>query len=360
MQSFLELCLKSVKAATSHIDSEIIVVDNNSPDNSCKMVKTLFPEVILIENKQNSGFSKGNNLGVAKAKGEYLCILNPDTVVTENTFTTLLATAEKIPNLGILGCRLIDGTGQYLPESKRNVPLPRVALKKLLGNPNAYYANQITEFDKGEVPIFVGAFMIIKKEVYNAVGGFDEDYFMYGEDVDLSYKIYKKGYTNFYDGSTTIIHFKGESTLKDINYAKRFYGAMQIFYKKHFKSNFFFNKLVWLGIRIAFLLRKEPEIVKSNVKHHILVSNKVHSELTQVIAKKIHLVSDIKDLSEINENTEIILDGNTLSYNEIISCISDKKINSKAKFKIIPKNSNFIIGSNSSKNRGEVIFLNKN
>ena len=165
MRYFLELCLKSVEAAIVNINAEIIVVDNNSPDESCEMVKHLFPNVVLIENKNNDGFSKGNNIGVSQAKGEYICILNPDTVVAEDTFSHLLNFANNQTNVGIIGCRLIDGTGYFLPESKRNVPKPNVALKKLLGNPSAYYANQVNEFDSGEVSVFVGAFMLIKKSI---------------------------------------------------------------------------------------------------------------------------------------------------------------------------------------------------
>jgi len=140
---FLELCLQSVEASIQDLDAEIIVVDNNSKDESCTMVKQKFPNVKLIENKDNLGFSKGNNTGVVKAKGEYVCILNPDTVVTETTFKNLLNIADTKDKLGILGCQLIDGTGQFLPESKRNIPTPNVAIKKALGNSKQYYANHI-------------------------------------------------------------------------------------------------------------------------------------------------------------------------------------------------------------------------
>ena len=246
MRYFLELCIKSVEAAIADIDAEIIVIDNNSPDDSCDMVKQLFPSVRLIENKENLGFSKGNNIGVAQAKGEYLCILNPDTIVAEDTFTKLIYFADSKEKLGIIGCQLIDGKGKFLPESKRNIPKPKVALKKLVGDDKAYYANQLKIDDIGEVEVLVGAFMFLKKEVYDAVGGFDEDYFMYGEDIDISYKVLKTGCKNFYFGKTTIVHFKGESTLRDADYAKRFYGAMQIFYKKHFQQNPIFTGLVAL------------------------------------------------------------------------------------------------------------------
>lgn len=233
---FLELCLKSVQDAIKNIEAEIIVVDNNSEDASCQMVKDLFPDVILIDNKENFGFSKGNNIGVSKAKGEYVCVLNPDTVLPEDVFEKLLEFSESKENLGIVGCKLINGRGEYLPESKRNIPFVRAAVKKLLGNPKDYYATYLGENEIGKVSILVGACMLMRREVYDIVNGFDEDYFMYGEDIDLSYKVLKAGYENYYFGKSKIIHFKGESALRDTFYAKQFYGAMQIFYKKHLST----------------------------------------------------------------------------------------------------------------------------
>ncbi|WP_223033879.1 glycosyltransferase family 2 protein [Hanstruepera marina] len=354
---FLELCLKSVEAAIIDLDAEIIVVDNNSSDASCQMVKTQFPEVVLIENKNNDGFSKGNNLGVAHAKGEYVCILNPDTVVAENTFSTLLQFIKQLDNPGIVGCRLIDGTGHFLPESKRNIPKPKVALKKLLGNPYDYYANQVEEFGIGEVPVFVGAFMFMKKSVYEAVGGFDEDYFMYGEDVDISYKVLKSGYENYYNGTTSIIHYKGESTLKDVKYAKRFYGAMQIFYKKHFKSNWLFNTIVWFGIKAAYVLRSEPKQQEKRVDAYLVLSKRSCNFLMSFSDKPMEVVSNLPDLKPY---TEIIFDAHTFSYKSIIELIDNYKTQRTISFKILPNNANFVLGSNSSKSRGEIVLFEKN
>ena len=351
---FLELCLKSVEAALSNLDAEIIVVDNNSSDDSCDMVKSFFPNVVLIENKVNYGFSKGNNQGVSKAKGEYICILNPDTIVAEDSFEVLLKFAEKTDNVGIIGCRLIDGSGLYLPESKRNIPTPKVALNKLLGNSEDYYANQIGELEIGKVPILVGAFMLMKKEIFDQANGFDEDYFMYGEDIDLSYRIHKLGYFNYYNGTLTALHFKGESTLRDKNYARQFYGAMQIFYKKHFKSNKLFDLLVWIGIQGAFLIRRNPKLVKKRIDQTILISNNIPSHLETILKSPIQLLKEIK---EVKLNSEVILDANMLSYKKIIEYVSNSTFNRTAKFKILPKKSNFIIGSDSSKSRGEVILF---
>lgn len=345
------MCLTSVEAAIKDLDAEIIVVDNHSSDDSCDMVKAKFPKVTLIPNAENYGFSKGNNIGVTYAKGEYLCILNPDTVVAEDTFKMLLPFVEAQNNLGLLGCRLIDGTGSFLPESKRYVPTPSVAIKKMLGFTDSYYVKTLDQKSIGNVPVLVGAFMMVKRDIYNQVGGFDEDYFMYGDDVDLSYKIEKAGYQNMYNGQSSIIHYKGESTLKDKVYAKRFYGAMQIFYKKYFSSNIVFNILVWFGIRFATWFQKPPKPLNINSEKTVLISNNQIPELDAIV--KFELLT-------YENNTEYILDNNYLSFKSIIEILSNSPKNCNATFKILPKKANFIIGSNSSKSRGAVIPLKHN
>ncbi|MFG6687821.1 glycosyltransferase family 2 protein [Mariniflexile sp. HNIBRBA6329] len=352
---FLELCLKSVQAAISNIDAEIIVVDNDSEDDSCQMVKELFPEVILIENKENFGFSKGNNIGVAQAKGEFLCILNPDTVVAEDTFTTLLNFASHKEKLGIVGCKLIDGVGVFLPESKRNIPYVGAAFKKIYGNSEAYYANHLTKNQTGKVDILVGAFMLMKREVYDKVNGFDEDYFMYGEDIDLSYKVLKSGYDNYYYSAISVIHYKGESTLRDKHYARRFYGAMQIFYKKHFKKNVLFDMFVWVGIRLVYLLRKPSESKKKQVSEYVFISDKMNDALQAVLQKRVRLQVNLNNLEN---NTEVIFDANKFSYNKIIAMMENVEKDKSITYKILPQNANFILGSDNTISRGEVVILN--
>ena len=349
---FLELCLHSVKAATANINAEIIVVDNNSHDGSCEMVKQLFPEVILKENKENLGFSKGNNQGVAVAKGEYICILNPDTVVPEDVFSQLLKFSKTKENLGIVGCKLIDGSGKFLPESKRNIPVVKVALQKIRGNSANYYANHVKEDEVAKVNILVGAFMFMKRSVYIQLEGFDEDYFMYGEDIDLSYKAIKAGLDNYYLGTNTVIHYKGESTLKDKSYAKRFYGAMQIFYKKHFKSNIVFDVFVWLGIKLAFLFRKAPKVVNKGSKIIYAFSSENVEFLSKKLQKQILLVNSKE---EIKNASTVIFDTSSMTYKEIISNLIHLNRKCDISFRILVNNSNFIIGSDSSNSRGEVI-----
>jgi len=352
VRHFLELCLTSVEAALKDISAEIIVVDNASQDDSCSTVRAKFPKVILIENETNLGFSKGNNIGVEQAKGQYVCILNPDTVVAENAFSKLLEFAEAQERLGIIGCKLIDGQGNFLPESKRYIPSPWVSTKKMLGLTDSYYVPEINEDDIGNVEILVGAFMLLKKQVYLEVGGFDEDYFMYGEDVDLSYKILKKGYKNIYNGNVAIIHFKGESTLKDKVYVKRFYGAMQIFYQKHFRSNWLFNIMVWNWLKVASLFNRPSGQHNKKVNHYVFISDEKYNSIENKLNET--LVYE-PDLNNYSGEVEYILDTGYLSFSRIIQILNKKPISCKATFKIFLKNSNFILGSDDSKRRGTVI-----
>ncbi len=256
VQYFLEQCLLSVQKAVSKINAEIMVVDNNSKDGSREMIMTKFPNVSLIVNKDNFGFSRANNQGVEQATGEFILILNPDVILAEDTLENVLSFVEEQSNIGAVGVRFIDGTGNILPECKRNIPTIKISTHKLLGDSKNYYASHIPEKEIRKVEILTGAFMLMKREVYLKVGGFDEDYFMYGEDIDLSYKLIKSGYQNYYYGQTTIIHYKGESTVKDISYLINFYGAMQIFYKKHYNVNSVYNLLSKFAIKTMIILKK--------------------------------------------------------------------------------------------------------
>jgi GT2 family glycosyltransferase len=257
---FLEQCLNSLIKALKNIDAEIIVVDNNSVDGSCQMIRQKFPEVILIENKANKGFSVANNQGIKIAKGEYILILNPDTIVEENTLTKCIEFFSTHKDAGAIGVKLIDGKGRFLPESKRSLPTPFIAFYKIFGLSSLfpkskifgkYHLSYYDENEINEVDILPGAFMMIRKETLDKTGLFDENFFMYGEDIDLSYRIIKSGYKNYYFPETTIIHFKGESTKKgSLNYVRVFYNAMIIFARKHFskKNAQIFILLIYLAI----------------------------------------------------------------------------------------------------------------
>ena len=363
---FLEQCVLSVENAIKNNDAEIIVIDNNSSDDSCAMMKQRFPNVKLIENKENLGFPKGNNIGVAQAKGEYICILNPDTVVAEDAFTKVLAFAKKQSHLGIVGVKLIDGTGNFLPESKRGIPTPWVAFTKITGLykifPKSrifgkYYAQHLSENETGKVDILVGAFMVMKRNLYNEIGGFDENCFMYSDDIDLSYMALKKGKSNYYFHETSVIHYKGESTVKDGTYMKRFQEAMNFFYKKHFKVSFCFSFFMKTGILFFSLVKMFQGTPKQKVtpQNYILVSEDelLREELQNKLRNPIQLQKTSQLVLE-NKNSEIIFDQNHTSFKAIISAFEINK-NKGFTFKILPKASRFLIGSNSSFDRGEVI-----
>ena len=371
---FLEQCVASVQEALSNIDGEIIVVDNNSSDDSCEMMKTHFPNVKLIENTTNLGFPKGNNIGVAHAKGDYICILNPDTVVAEDTFEKVLAFAEKQKNIGIVGCKLIDGKGNFLPECKRGVPTPFVALTKIFSLYklfpktalfNRYYAQHLSENETGKVDILVGAFMIMKRDLYLEIGGFDENCFMYSDDIDLSYMALKKGKTNYYFHETTVIHYKGESTVKDGLYMKHFREAMQFFYRKHFRSSIIFDFFMKIGAFFFALIKKNQSKLKPlKAEEYVLFSKneKLKNKLENLFHNKVHWQSQIEgnilfSHSILNKTqTEIIFDNTDLSFKEIISFLEANK-NQGFTFKIIPKNTFFMIGSNNSNDKGTVIKI---
>ena len=246
VKHFLEQCLHSVYKAAKGIETEVFVVDNNSVDGSAQLVREKFPNLYFIENKENVGFSKANNQAVKLAKGEYILLLNPDTVVEEDTFKKVTGFMDSHPEAGGLGVKMIDGKGNFLPESKRGLPTPWVAFYKMFGLsklfPNSrkfgkYHLSYLNENEIHEVEILAGAFMLLRKETLDKVGLLDETFFMYGEDIDLSYRIIKGGYKNYYFPETTIIHYKGESTKKgSLNYVKVFYTAMIIFARKHFSG----------------------------------------------------------------------------------------------------------------------------
>jgi GT2 family glycosyltransferase len=372
---FLEQCVLSVQEALSAIDAEIIVIDNNSSDESCLMMQEKFSSVKLIQNKENFGFPKGNNIGVSEAVGKYICILNPDTVVSEDTFTKILAFAEKQADLGIIGCKLIDGTGSFLPESKRGIPTPWIAFTKISGLYkmfpksklfNQYYAQHLEENQTGKVDILVGAFMFLKRDLYLELNGFDEDCFMYADDIDLSYRALQKHKSNYYFHETTVLHYKGESTVKDEKYMKHFQEAMNFFYQKHFKKSWFFTFFIQIGIwffSFAKMFQGKTKVKPLPESYIFLSSNNILSEKLHSILKNKVVFCDFKKEKMVNsslifkgKSVEIILDNHYVSFEKcikIIETLKDKTIT----FKIFPKNTNFIIGSDSRNDRGQIVKI---
>lgn len=243
---FLEQCLLSIRKAKSDLTLEIFVVDNNSTDDSLEMVREKFPEVILIHNQVNVGFSAANNQAILLATGKYTLILNPDTILSEDTLVQCYDFMEGHEDAGAVCVKMIDGSGKYLPESKRGKPTLSASLFKMTGiykffpknkYINAYYAGHLDENQTSSIEVMTGAFMFIRKSVVDKIGLLDDTFFMYGEDIDYSYRVLEAGYKNYYLPTSTIIHFKGESTKKaSFNYTKTFYNAMIIFVKKHYKG----------------------------------------------------------------------------------------------------------------------------
>ncbi|MBN1339140.1 MAG: glycosyltransferase [Bacteroidales bacterium] len=260
---FLEQCLQSVFHALSGIEAEVFVVDNNSVDGSVQMVQERFPEVKLMANKENTGFSKANNQAIRQASGEYILLLNPDTIVEADTFTKSIEYMDSHPEAGGLGVKMVDGKGKFLPESKRGLPTPAVAFYKIFGLSRLfpgsrlfgkYHLGYLDKDEIHEVEILSGAFMFLRKKALDTTGLLDESFFMYGEDIDLSYRIIKAGYKNIYFPKTRIIHYKGESTKKSsVNYVVIFYHAMIIFARKHFSQRN--AKLYSLLIHLAIYFR---------------------------------------------------------------------------------------------------------
>ncbi|MCU0417767.1 MAG: glycosyltransferase family 2 protein, partial [Cytophagaceae bacterium] len=266
---FLEQTLTSVYKAKQDLSVEVFVVDNNSVDGSVEMVKEKFPEVELIDNKENLGFSKANNQAIRRSKGEFILLLNPDTVIEEDTLVKIVQFMQEHPEAGGLGVKMLDGKGNFLPESKRGLPSPWVAFYKIFGLsalfPKSkkfghYHLGYLDKDKTHQVEVLSGAFMLLRKSTLDTIGLLDEDYFMYGEDIDLSYRILKHGKKNYYYPETRIIHYKGESTKKtSINYVFIFYKAMIIFAQKHFTSK---NAGIFsFLIHIAIYLRAAMAIV---------------------------------------------------------------------------------------------------
>ncbi len=259
---FLEQALRAVQSAQKELSLEVFVVDNNSVDGSTEMVREKFPTVYLIANHHNPGFSVANNQAIKLAKGKYILLLNPDTVVEEDTFEKCFQFMENTPQAGALGVKMIDGTGRFLPESKRGFPTPFAAFCKTFGlssifpkSPifNRYHLGHLSEQQTHEVDVLAGAFMWIRKEVLAKIGYLDEQFFMYGEDIDLSYRITLAGYKNYYFSETTIIHYKGESTKKgSLNYVRIFYHAMILFAQKHFQGSAAYSFILLLKLAIYF------------------------------------------------------------------------------------------------------------
>lgn len=359
--SFLELCLYSVQKSLlkADIKSEIIVVDNSSSDDSCNIIKNKYPSVLLVENQTNMGFSKANNIGASKASGKYICVLNPDIVLNEDTFFKILEFYESGIKVGFVGCHMIDGTGVFLRESKRTVPGLLSSFMKIIGISKFYYSS-LNNDDRGYVDVIAGAFMFTEKCIYDKVNGFDEEYFMYGEDIDLSYKALKNGYFNYYLGDVKIIHFKGESTDKNFTYVSRFYNAMYIFYKKHFNKFLSSKLVVWLLIKVLIIIKKLSITILNIFNSQDSEFNYENKFLiTKSLVDKFDFKSTLIDLNYLSnkkiKNSLLVFDLNTILLSEII--YHYEHLSKTNNFRILVPNTTFYIGSDFKHKKGQIVHF---
>jgi GT2 family glycosyltransferase len=397
---FLELCLLSVEKAIRGLGAEILVVDNDSRDDSLAYLLPRFPNVQFIANQQNKGFGAANNQALEKAKGNYILFLNPDTILPEDFFKQCLSFIDSTPHIGGLGVRMIDGSGHFLKESSRGFPSAWVAFCKLAGLtalfPHSrlfagYYQGHLSPGNSHPAPVLSGACLLVGRSVLEKAGGFDEQFFMYAEDIDLSFRIEKAGLHNYYLADTTIIHFKGESTQKDTRYVKLFYKAMSQFRRKHFRGGFniVFNRVVETGIWLRAgitALRKFPRNKPSNTpaahppgspSAHPQQSSGVASnpaspplltwltgdpEAIKVLTEKLSsspppgrrlLAADPTQAAEI-----IICEGKTFSFKQAISALETAALRpDHREYKFYADGSGSVTGSASRDERGETIVL---
>jgi N-acetylglucosaminyl-diphospho-decaprenol L-rhamnosyltransferase len=378
---FLEQCLCSVQRAIWP-GVEVFVIDNHSSDGSVEYLREKFPFVQFISNDENVGFAKANNQVLEKAKGEYVLFLNPDTIIPEDLFTQCIAFLQSHADAGAMGVRMIDGSGRFLKESKRGFPSPWVAFCKMSGLTTIfprsktfaeYYLGHLSEEKITVADALAGACMFVRKDVLNKTGGFDEQFFMYAEDIDLSYRVQQAGYKNYYFPGCTIIHFKGESTRKDKKYVRLFYKAMSQFVHKHFRgkmANLYVNLLpsaIW--IKSLFSSLRVPHQEKTNTEarniEFVIVGEKqVINKTASAVKgeKKITFLEDISDSARLQSallqrpsRAVIFCESAGLSFKKIIETIDLTEPGSACY--ISADGSHSIVGSSSKSSQGHVILL---
>ncbi len=372
-----------------NMDAEIIVIDNTSVDGSFDFFQNKFEEVHFIWNKKNSGFAKANNQGLEMAKGEYILFLNPDTIIAEDCLEKSVAFIQSHRNNCALGIKMLDGSGNFLKESKRAFPSPITSFYKLSGLsrmfPHSkifakYHLGNLSKNKNQEVDVLAGAYMMVPKKILEKTGGFDEQFFMYGEDIDLSYRIQEAGFKNYYFAKSSIIHFKGESTKKgSLNYVKLFYNAMSIFVKKHYGSSragvfsFFLHSAIFFRASLSALSRVSKHFPKMNARNKVIDkpsqiiitgSENEYEEVKMILknsgenkqimgrietdniltSNTIGSFSNLKNVFTFSEAKEIIFCEGSLSFKEIISAMP--KVPDNVAIKIFSKGARSIIGSN--------------
>ena len=375
---FLEQCLCSVVKASANIKTEIFVVDNHSNDGSKIFFSNRFPQVQFIWKNENDGFAKANNEALKIAKGQKILFLNPDTIVPEDCFEKCLTFFSTNATTGAIGCRMIDGSGQYLPESKRGFPSPFTSFCKMAGLTNffpsskifaSYYLGHLPSNKTNEVDVLAGACMMVDKNVLDIIGSFDEHFFMYGEDIDLSYRIQQAGFKNYFFAGTTILHFKGESTKKlSADYVKIFYGAMALFVNKHYGKGI--GKIYALLLQMAIAAKALSAIVKNCFKKSaaekefagtkvLIVADKdTYHQLQKKMQQYFLQIERIENSPEkYGENISLILCEPALSFKQIIEGM--EKNAGKANYFIKATAASSVVGSSNKNKQGVVLELNQ-
>ncbi len=368
---FLELCLYSVSKALADIEAEIIVIDNHSGDGSVEALEPLFPAVQFIVNQENIGFAAANNQGLRRARGEYVLFLNPDTVLPEDYARICLDFLRDKPKAGGLGVRMIDGSGRFLKESRRGFPSPWVAFCRLSGLtalfPKSryfagYYLGHLPEDSSHPAPVLSGACLLVRRSVLDTVGAFDERFFMYAEDIDLSFRMEQAGYRNYYTSGTTVIHFKGESTQKDSRYIRQFYKAMSQFRRKHFNRGFpaLLNKgmdaAIWVRAGVARLFARRPKTPKPGPRGCWLFGDP--AEITRLRALFEKSGKRMMDATPETAEELVFCQGNDFGFRDCIAGLeAAAPYRHGQQIKIHAAGSNSATGSTDRDGRGETLVF---
>jgi N-acetylglucosaminyl-diphospho-decaprenol L-rhamnosyltransferase len=371
---FLELCLHSVKKAISGLAAEVIIIDNDPADGTIAALQPLFPDFLFLPNTENLGFAKANNQALSHARGEYILFLNPDTLLPEDFVRICHDFITNKPDAGGLGVRMVDGSGRFLKESRRGFPGPWVAFCKLSGLsalfPHSrffarYYLGHLRSDTAHPAPVLSGACLWVSRAILRETGGFDERFFMYAEDIDLSFRIEKAGYVNYYLPDTTIIHFKGESTQKDIRYVRQFYKAMSQFRRKHFNRglpkllNAGMETAIWLRAGVGGLARIPPKATR--VPPQTKPRTWLTGDPASVNRAKLLLTSTgQREIAPTRETaTEIIFcEGPDFSFRECIAALEAAALyRSGQQAKFHAAGSNSATGSPDRDGRGETLVF---
>lgn len=369
--------------AIRSLQAEVIVIDNCSQDGTIAYLENVFSGVCFISNEHNDGFAKANNRALRQCTGEYVLFLNPDTLIPEDVLDACLAFFADHRDAGAVGVRMVDGSGRFLPESKRAFPSPRVAFCKLSGLsslfPRSRYFNRyamgfLEERETHTADVLSGAFLMARRDLLLRLNGFDEAFFMYGEDIDLCYRLKEAGFNNYYLGKESIIHFKGESSRQDpVGHDRTFYDAMKIFVKKHFyRRRRFVSILLQAGIvaravpgRIATFLHRRPArtaISDTALGCHLLVGDPVAATEAETILEaggrgiSVKKLQSLQSLSAVGEAcSDLVFCTGTLGYKSCIEYVSNHPGGYRYRWHGLHTRS--VVGSSEKKSTGEVLHL---